>query len=100
MPALKGPIQIDSYLFMPNVVLKNQVVVGSVNAGREDFAGATRDLGAFEKRWPEALPTLICGRYPMGDVETLVKGWDGIKKLLAIAGTKVDRAESSAGGRR
>jgi threonine dehydrogenase-like Zn-dependent dehydrogenase len=87
VPARKGPIQIDSDLLMRNIVLKNQVVVGSVNAGREDFEGAIRDLGAFAKRWPEAVRALISGRYPMSEAMELLTGRrDGIKNVLAIAG--------------
>ena len=34
--AREGPVQIDSDLLMRNIVLENPVVVGSLNAGRED----------------------------------------------------------------
>jgi threonine dehydrogenase-like Zn-dependent dehydrogenase len=88
VPARKGPIQIDSDLLMRNIVLKNQVVVGSVNAGREDFESAIRDLGAFKKRWPEALGAMISGRYPMSEVNALLTGRDGIKNVLSIAGAR------------
>ncbi len=86
VPARKGPIQIDSDLLMRNIVLKNQVVLGSVNAGREDFESAIRDLGAFRKRWPEAVGALITGRFPMSEVGSLLNGREGIKNVLAIAG--------------
>jgi threonine dehydrogenase-like Zn-dependent dehydrogenase len=87
VPARKGPIQIDSDLLMRNIVLKNQVVVGSVNAGREDFESAIRDLGAFKKRWPDAVSALISGRYPLGEALDLLTGRrEGIKNVLAIAG--------------
>lgn len=85
VPARKGPIQIDSDLLMRNLVLKNQVVLGSVNAGREDFESAIRDLGAFKKRWPEAVDAMISGRFPIEDVAALLRGKDGIKNVLAIA---------------
>jgi threonine dehydrogenase-like Zn-dependent dehydrogenase len=86
VPARKGPIQIDSDLLMRNLVLKNQVVLGSVNAGREDFESAIRDLGAFRERWPDAVAAMISGRYPMSAVGALLAGKDGIKNVLAIAG--------------
>lgn len=100
VPARKGPIQIDSDLLMRNIVLKNQVLVGSVNAGREDFESAIRDLGAFRKRWPEAVRGLISGRYPFGEVEALLQGRDGIKNVLAIAGARVGRAMAGTAGRK
>lgn len=89
VPARKGPIQVETDVLMRNIVLKNQVVVGSVNAGREDFENAIRDLGSFLKRWPEAVRSMISGRYPMGQVEGLLKGRvDGIKNVLSIAGAR------------
>lgn len=84
VPARKGPIEVDSDLLMRRLVLQNQVILGSVNAGREDFESAIRDLGAFKKRWPEALASMISGRYPMSEVESLLRGRDGIKNVLAI----------------
>jgi threonine dehydrogenase-like Zn-dependent dehydrogenase len=86
VPARKGPIQVDSDLLMRNIVLKNQVVVGSVNAGREDFESAIRDLGAFEKRWPDAVRALISGRFPLSEAPELLRSRDGIKNVLSIAG--------------
>jgi threonine dehydrogenase-like Zn-dependent dehydrogenase len=85
VPARRGPIQLDSDTLMRNIVLQNQVVLGSVNAGREDFESAIRDLGAFRKRWPEALGALITGRFDMAEAEALLRGRDGIKNVLRIA---------------
>ena len=48
-----------------NLVLKNQVILGTVNAGREAFEAAIRDLGVFYQRWPDAVRSLITGRYPI-----------------------------------
>jgi hypothetical protein len=67
-------------------VLRNQVVLGSVNAGREDFESAIRDLGAFRKRWPEAVHALISGRYPLSEAQSLLTGRrDGIKNVLSMS---------------
>jgi len=85
VPARKGPIQLDSDLLMRNLVLKNQVVLGSVNAGREDFESAIRDLGAFQRRWPAALAAMISGRFPLHEAEGLLRGRDGIKNVLTFA---------------
>jgi threonine dehydrogenase-like Zn-dependent dehydrogenase len=85
VPARKEPIAIDTDLLMRNIVLQNQVVVGSVNAGRADFESAVSDLAAFLERWPRALRTLIGGRYPMEDVHALLAGTrPGIKNVVAL----------------
>ena len=61
----RAPIQVDTDLLMRNLVLRNQVVLGSVNASRPDFEAAIRDLAMFRARWPRALGALITGRFPI-----------------------------------
>ena len=86
VPARKGPIEVDSDLLMRNIVLKNQVVLGSVNAGRTDFEAAIRDLADFLERWPNAVRALITGRFTLQDADGLLRGRaTGIKNVLAIA---------------
>jgi len=71
---------------MRNLVLKNQAVVGTVNADREAFEGAIRDLGVFMKRWPTALRSLITGRYKIDQYRELLLGKaTGIKNVIALA---------------
>ena len=85
IPAPKPPVPIDADLIMRNLVLKNQVVVGTVNADREAFAGAIRDLGVFLKRWPTALRSLITGRYKIDQYRELLLGKaSGIKNVIAL----------------
>jgi threonine dehydrogenase-like Zn-dependent dehydrogenase len=85
VPGRKGPIQVDTDLIMRNLVLKNQVVFGTVNAGREAFEGAVRDLGVFMQRWPDAVRALITGRYPMAAYRDLLIGRQaGIKNVIAL----------------
>jgi len=84
VPARKGPIQVDTDLLMRNLVLKNQVVLGSVNAGRGDFERAIEDLGAFLERWPAAVRSMITGRHPLSDAKGLLESRSGIKNVLAM----------------
>ena len=77
---------VDADLIMRNLVLKNQVVVGTVNADREAFEGAIRDLSVFLKRWPTALRSLITGRYKIDQYRDLLLGKvSGIKNVIALA---------------
>jgi len=86
IPAPKAAIGIDADIIMRNLVLKNQVVVGTVNADREAFEGAIRDLGIFLKRWPDALRSLITGRYKIEQYRDLLLGKaTGIKNVIALA---------------
>src|SRR5881296_203717 len=65
VPGRKAPIEVDTDTIMRNLVLQNQVVFGTVNAGPEAFEAAIRDLTVFQQRWPAAVRALITGRYPV-----------------------------------
>ena len=85
VPGRKGPIEVDTDLMMRNLVLKNQVVFGTVNAGRDAFENSIRDVGTFAKRWPEAVKSLITGRYPMEAYRDLLLGRPGgIKNVITL----------------
>lgn len=86
VPGRKGPVSVDTDLIMRNLVLKNQVVFGSVNASRADFQAAIRDLAACNELWPSAAQGLITGRYPVEAYRDLLLGPPtGIKNVLAFA---------------
>jgi threonine dehydrogenase-like Zn-dependent dehydrogenase len=85
VPGRKAPVAVDTDLWMRNLVLRNQIVFGTVNAGRDAFEAAIRDLGAFEARWPGALRALISGRHPLEAHRELLLGRPGgIKHVLAF----------------
>ena len=85
VPGRKGPIEVDTDLMMRNLVLKNQVIFGTVNAGRGSFENSIRDLGTFTKRWPDAVKSLITGRFPMDAYGDLLLGRSGgIKNVIQL----------------
>jgi threonine dehydrogenase-like Zn-dependent dehydrogenase len=85
VPGRKGPIELDADLIMRNLVLKNQVVFGTVNANREAFEAAIADLGVFMTKWPQAVRALITQRYPMERYRDLLLGKvGGIKNVISI----------------
>jgi glucose 1-dehydrogenase len=85
VPGRKGPIEVDTDLIMRDLVLKNQVVFGTVNAGRDSFENSIRDLGTFKKRWPQAVRGLISGRFPMDGYKDLLLGRPGgIKNVIQL----------------
>ena len=68
---------------MRDMVLENQLLYGTVNAGPRAFEHAIADLGKFAVRWPKQVRTLITGRFPpenIGDV--LSDGKDSIKSVI------------------
>jgi threonine dehydrogenase-like Zn-dependent dehydrogenase len=85
VPGRKAPVEVDTDLMMRNLVLKNQVVFGSVNAGRDAFEASIRDLAVFAERWPQALKSVITGRFPMTEYRTLLTGRSsGIKNVIRL----------------
>lgn len=86
VPGRKAPVAVDTDLIMRNLVLRNQVVFGTVNAGRESFEDAIRDLGIFQQRWPQAVRSLISGRFPMSaHRELLLDRPSGIKNVIELS---------------
>jgi len=85
VPGLQAFIETDPATTMRNMVLKNQVLLGTVNAGPEAFTAALRDLEEFRTRWPETTDTLIAGRYPPEQAIELIMGRPtGIKSVISF----------------
>ena len=85
VPGRKAPIELDADLLMRDLVLKNQLVFGTVNAPREAYEAAIRDLASFMGRWPAAVRRLITGRHSLEEVPRLLRGEPtGIKNVIAL----------------
>ena len=86
VPGRKAPISIDADLLMRNMVLKNQLVFGTVNAGPDAFAAAIDDIAKFHARWPEPLKALITGRFAPEQAVALLTGQaGGIKNVVTFS---------------
>jgi threonine dehydrogenase-like Zn-dependent dehydrogenase len=86
VPGRKAAIEVDTDVIMRNLVLKNQVVFGTVNAGVEAFDAAVEDVALFRERWPAAVRALVTGRYPVEAYRDLLVGpAQGIKNVLTFA---------------
>ena len=86
VPGRKGPIEVDTDFIMRDMVLNNQLIYGTVNAPPASFAAAIRDMGVFVDRWPDAVKSIITGRYPIDKtLEPLTGKTGGIKNILTIA---------------
>jgi glucose 1-dehydrogenase len=88
VPGRGQRLELETDVMMRNLVLKNQIIVGTVNASREAFEAAVRDLGVFVARWPEEVPGLITGRFPLDDYHRLLtEHVSGIKNVLVVGGS-------------
>jgi threonine dehydrogenase-like Zn-dependent dehydrogenase len=86
VPGHKPPAPIDTDLIMRNMVLKNQLLVGTVNANKEAFDAASRDLAEFNKKWTSALKMIITERHPIDKAPALLTGASpaGIKNVITL----------------
>jgi threonine dehydrogenase-like Zn-dependent dehydrogenase len=88
VPGRKSPVEVDTDLLMRNLVLKNQAVLGTVNAGPDAFATAVVDLERFVARGPAEVRALITSRRPPEDYKELASGRaEGIKNVIAVGGS-------------
>jgi len=85
VPGRKGPVEVDTDRVMRSLVLRNQVLLGTVNAGRDAYEAAIRDLGEFVRRWPAATRSLVTGQFTMEEsVDVLTGKVGGIKSVIRI----------------
>lgn len=97
VPSLKGPIEVDTDLLMRNIVLKNQIIFGTVNASSEHFDEAIRDIGVFHQLWPGAIRALITSRSAPEEAPGVLLGTiGGIKHVVTFetSGGATEREQS------
>ena len=76
---------IDAVQALHNVVMKNHVILGTVNAGPAAFPAAIEHLGLFLQRWPHALQALITTRYSIERYSNVLIGkMGGIKNVMTL----------------
>jgi threonine dehydrogenase-like Zn-dependent dehydrogenase len=85
VPGRKQPIPVDTDEIMRNMVLNNQVVVGTVNASPQAFQSAIQHLGVFLHRWPDALRSVIAERFPLDRALDALESRHGAKNVIAVA---------------
>jgi len=86
VPGRKGPIQFNADIVMREMVLRNQIVFGTVNADLGAFADAINDIELCLSRWPDAVRGLITKRYPIADAAVPLSGQapPAIKNVISI----------------
>jgi threonine dehydrogenase-like Zn-dependent dehydrogenase len=84
VPGKHGPVSEDTDKIMRNLVLKNQCMLGTVNAGKDAFQNAVTDLTAFNAAWPDAVKSLITGRFPLERFAEPINNQTGIKNIVEI----------------
>lgn len=85
IPRRTNPLNLDTSALLYNLVLKNQVVLGTVNAAPCHFQTAIADLTRFSAEFPQALPKLITNRYPIESFAEPLSHSSGIKNVIAVS---------------
>ena len=85
VPGRKAPVPVDTDLLMRQIVLRNQLVFGTVNAGRDAFEAAIADLEMAYARWPDFVRALITRRVPIEQAkDVLAAPSAGIKTAVSL----------------
>ena len=84
VPGHHGAVGVDTDRIMGDLVLKNQCVLGTVNAGKDAFQKAVDDLASFDAAWPAAVKSLITGRFPLERFAEPIQTHMGIKNIIEI----------------
>lgn len=85
IPPTRGTYAFDTAALMRNLVLKNQVISGTVNASPRAFSMAIEDLARFEKRWPGVAEKILTNRVPIEEFGACLRGrLAGIKDSIRL----------------
>ena len=97
VPALGAASHVDTDAIMRNAVLKNQVILGTVNAGKDAFRASIQALANMNERWPAAMRSLITNRYPLAAYRELLLGRpSGIKNVLTFDAMSTSTTDSAS----
>lgn len=66
------------------LVLKNQVIFGTVNAGRRDYLSAIQELEQFMTLFPDSVRSLITHRLPLDEASRALVHPGGIKNVVRM----------------
>lgn len=85
VPGRKHLAEIEAGTLMRNLVLKNQVLFGTVNADADAFVSAVERLDRMLVRWPATVRSLISQRWPLDAAARLLQDPPpGIKHVVQL----------------
>jgi threonine dehydrogenase-like Zn-dependent dehydrogenase len=87
IPGGDRPLSLDGAALVRHLVLRNQVMLGTVNASRQHFQLAVNDLLRAQARWPDRIAALVTHRHAYTDFSAALRhhGPDEIKVVLEWA---------------
>jgi threonine dehydrogenase-like Zn-dependent dehydrogenase len=85
VPALGEAKPADTDAIMRNIVLKNQVIFGTVNASRASYEEALHHLEQGMFLFPEAVRSIISSKHSVEEAPKLLKARGGVKQVVQLA---------------
>jgi glucose 1-dehydrogenase len=85
VPGKGGESEVAADTVMHRLVMKNQVLCGTVNASRGDFERGISNLERMQQRWPDALDRLITHRRSPEEFCDAADSGDGLKHVIRMA---------------
>lgn len=84
IPAEGATVEMDVGRMLRDLVLKNQVMFGTVNAARQDYMYAIDQLERFMTLFPQSVRELITERVPLTQAAETLLHVGGIKSVVQI----------------
>jgi glucose 1-dehydrogenase len=85
VPAEAATTELNVGRALRNLVLRNEVVFGTVNAGRRDHLSAIQHLEQFMVLFPDSVRELITDRVPLDEVPQMLTHKQGIKNVVQMS---------------
>jgi threonine dehydrogenase-like Zn-dependent dehydrogenase len=76
IPAGHRPLTVIGAPLLQQVVLKNQILLGSVNAGIDDFKRGIQELGQANRQYPEEIARVITRKVPVDSFQEVFTSHD------------------------
>jgi glucose 1-dehydrogenase len=85
IPGRRTVVELPISRLMRDLVLRNKLVVGTVNAARRHYEDAVRDLSLFQERFPDLLDRLVSRRVPLERWQEAMR-WsrEDVKRVVTI----------------
>jgi threonine dehydrogenase-like Zn-dependent dehydrogenase len=84
VPPAGAKVEVDVGRLLRDLVLKNQVLFGTVNAARKDYVSAIDQLERFMILFPQSVRKLITERVPLTEAAETLRSGGGIKSVVQI----------------
>ncbi|WP_129643165.1 glucose 1-dehydrogenase [Peristeroidobacter agariperforans] len=84
IPAEGATVEMDVGRLLRDLVLKNQVMFGTVNAARQDYMYAIDQLERFMTLFPQSVRKLITERVPLTEAAATLLHTGGIKSVVQL----------------